>query len=76
MSSLISSSLKQRALAEEGLFIENLDQCMRKIHERELCPMRSKIIGGNELLSVTYNPSAVRGQDSVISYFPDNSIKV
>jgi len=57
---LVSNSLKKRALAEEGLFIENLDQCMRKIYERELCPMRSKIIGGNELLAVTYNPSAVR----------------
>lgn len=49
---------------------------MRKLHERELCPMRSKIIGGNELLSVTYNPSTVRTQDSVVTYFPDNQIKV
>jgi hypothetical protein len=38
--------------------------------------MRQKIIGGKELLLVAYNPSAVREQDSVVTHFPDNQIRV
>jgi maltodextrin utilization protein YvdJ len=55
-SKLLGNAFKQKAIDEQGIAVDNLEQCLHQVNDRHLCPKEMRL-GDHEVLSVVYNPS-------------------